>query len=921
MKLQFKLEYKTEWGQAVRVEAVVKRRKGADVITHQLLNTNDGVYWSGELVLYEKDACSFCYTYQIVAGDEVVRKEWNAVPRTFPYDQSKTFLLEDYWKDLPLLSHLYSSAYSLCVAHSLAHEPQISYYDRTLLFRVQAPQLVKGQQLALLGSLPQLGEWMPERAIRMSRGGTHEWCLALSAAGLQFPFEYKYVVVDEDKGDLLCWEEGENRLSPSMECALPEGVNSEFPIYNSFQDKCVLPGNAVQVIWDRRLRMKDEHWKAAGVVLPVFSMRSESSQGIGDFGDLRKMVDWAVATGMRVIQILPIYDTTQTGTWRDCYPYNAISIYALHPIYIDLSQLPSVEDANFMEAHRQECMDANKLHYVDYERSLRLKMNYLHRFYEEQGANIITSQEYRKFLRCNEDWLIPYSVFCHRRDQEHTCAFQEWSILSTYNAKDVRLYAEEHSHEVNFHSVLQFLLARQLASATSYARNHGILLKGDIPIGISRTSVEAWMEPKYFNMQGSAGAPPDDFSRDGQNWGFPTYNWEQMAQDGNSWWVRRFRKMAEYFDAYRIDHVLGFFRIWEIPVQQRSGLLGHFAPCLPLSIDEIERAGLKWREEFFTQPYITDAYLRTLLRSQQQLDLLRSIFLEAKGPDWYCLREGFRTEADVEAFFSETPAPGLSVDYSPHAGVLRDTLRTLVQNVLFIPHQGGFLPRICAQKTEIYTHLTTSEQEAFNRIYDNFYYHRHNEFWGGEAMKKLPALVESTQMLCCAEDLGMVPDCVAPVMNRLHILSLEIQTMPKSPGVRFAGLENNPYMSVATIFTHDMPTLRLWWQEDAERRQAYFNTVLQKDGRAPQEMPGWLCEEVLARHLFSPSMLCLISLQDWLSMDESLRSDDVEGERINVPSNPHHYWRYRMHLTIEQLLSQQSLNSRMQTMIYRSGRR
>ena len=283
------------------------------------------------------------------------------------------------------------------------------------------------------------------------------------------------------------------------------------------------------------------------------------------------------------------------------------------------------------------------------------------------------------------------------------------------------------------------------------------------------------------------------------------------------------------------------------------------------------------------------------------------------GPDWYGLREEFATEQQIYAHFG-------NVDDNPHARTIRDALCKVVQNVLFLPLDGGFVPRISAQKTFIYESLSASEREAFNRIYEDFYYYRHNEFWGAEAMKKLPALVEATQMLCCAEDLGMVPACVAPVMSRLRILSLEIQSMPKDFGVRFGRLENNPYMSVVTIFTHDMPTLRMWWQEDEERRQQYFNEMLQKDGRAPETMPGWLCEEVVARHLFSPSMLCLISLQDWLSMDEELRSDNIEQERINIPADPNHYWRYRMHLTIEQLMQAEVFNNKIRMMIDRSGR-
>ena len=354
-----------------------------------------------------------------------------------------------------------------------------------------------------------------------------------------------------------------------------------------------------------------------------------------------------------------------------------------------------------------------------------------------------------------------------------------------------------------------------------YARQKGVILKGDIPIGVSRVGCDVWMEPRYFNMDGQAGAPPDDFSADGQNWGFPTYNWDEMLKDGCIWWVRRFQNMSHYFDAYRIDHVLGFFRIWEIPMPHASGLEGHFSPALGLSIEEINARGVS---------------------------------------------------NEIDHLF------------------------------LIDPKNGSRHPRINAQKTEAYERLSTWEREAFNHLYDDYFYRRNNQFWYGEAMKKLSRLVQATRMLVCAEDLGMVPDCVQWVMDELRILSLELQSMPKEYGVRFGHLERNPYRSVCTISSHDTPTLRMWWDEDIERAQAYYNQMLHKDGPAPHPMPDWLARDIIAAHLASPSMVCVIALQDWLAIDEQLRLKDADAERVNIPANPKHYWRYRMHLNIEDLM-------------------
>ena len=233
---------------------------------------------------------------------------------------------------------------------------------------------------------------------------------------------------------------------------------------------------------------------------------------------------------------------------------------------------------------------------------------------------------------------------------------------------------------------------------------------------------------------------------------------------------------------------------------------------------------------------------------------------------------------------------------------------------------GTYHPRILARKTWAYRRLSDSARRAFDRLYDDFYYHRNNGFWYGEAMKKLPPLIEATHMLACAEDLGMVPSCVAPVMEQLRILSLEIQTMPKA-STRFADVSRYPYRSVCTFSSHDMAPLRQWWDEDPLRTQDYYASVLHHDGEAPHPMPASLAEEVVAAHLASPSMLCVLSLQDWLALDDRLRLADPNGERINIPANPHHYWRYRMHITIEQLSADAHFSQHISEMIERAGRK
>ena len=460
---------------------------------------------------------------------------------------------------------------------------------------------------------------------------------------------------------------------------------------------------------------------------------------------------------------------------------------------------------------------------------------------------------------------------------------------------------------------MQYELHIQLLDACNYGRSRGVIVKGDIPIGISRTSVEAWVEPYYFNMNGQAGAPPDAFSTKGQNWGMPTYNWNVMEKDNYQWWRRRFCKMAEYFTAYRIDHILGFFRIWEIPVHSVHGLLGQFVPSLPMSKEEIQSFGLRFQPEFMTKPFINDYILNTMFGERSEE--VRQTFVQHVHHDIYEMRPEFDTQRKVEAYFAgKTDEADLN---------LKEGLYSLISDVLFVVDRDNpemYHPRIAVQNDFVYRQLTGQEQEAFNRLYNHYYYQRHNDFWYREAMKKLPVLTQSTSMLVCGEDLGMVPDCVPWVMDQLQILSLEIQRMPKNPEHEFGHVSEYPFRSVCTIGTHDMSTFRGWWEEDRSVTESFYYRELGHWGDLPEHAPGWLCEEVVRRHLYSPSMLCILTWQDWTAMDESLRNPDIEIERINVPANPKHYWRWRMHITLEELMKQDAFNEKIRNMIAESGR-
>lgn len=886
MKIFFNIQYATTFGEILRLNVV---GKGKDIEKVYSMNTYDGKSWHCEITA-ENGTTQMEYYYSVENGDSEVRHEWTTVSHRLELNAKRamTYFVNDRWNDIPYDSYLYSSAFTDCVNRRHREPAKGSDYNQTLRLIVRAPQLRSGSRLALVGEDNALGRWNPDDAISMVEHNYNEWVADINVKEMKKEeTEFKFIAFN-DKGG-VDWETGMNRQLHAPTINDGEVVVTELD--QAFFELC------------------DE--KLAGTLIPVFSLRSKGSFGVGDFGDLKMMIDWVAETNQRVLQVLPINDTTSTHTWTDSYPYSAISIFALHPQFADFRQLPEIKDkkkAREMEALRKEL---NELKQIDYERVNNTKTDYLRIIFKQEGEAVMKGEDFKMFVKENEHWLVPYAQYCHLRDSFGNVDFSSWKGHEQWHEADRKKLTDPKSKEyadVAFYYYVQFVLDRQMRAAHDYAMARGVILKGDIPIGVDRNGCDVWHEPQYFNLNSQAGAPPDAFSINGQNWGFPTYNWQRMIDDGCEWWIRRFQNMAKYFDAYRIDHVLGFFRIWAIPTTCVHGLFGQFAPSLGMTREEIEGYGLHFQEELFTTPFIARWVVDRVFGIHA--DEVVEKYLDHKHDDIFALKPEYDTERKIEAVFK-------GKDSMDDVWV-RDGLYALVSDVLFVRDDNDpnkFHPRITAQLNFMYEALYDSDKEKFNRLYNDYYYRRNNNFWYNEAMKKLPVLVQATRMLVCAEDLGMVPDCVAWVMDQLRILSLELQQMPKDPKVKFGILSRNPYRSVCTLSTHDMPTLRQWWDEDYERTQVYYSSMLYRGGAAPHPLPGWLARDIIANQLTCPSMLCILSLQDWFALDEKLRLPDADAERINIPANPRHYWRYRMHINIEDLIADKEYNDAIKELV------
>ncbi len=875
--LKFQIDYHTNFGEELFVCGSIPELGGMDESKALKLSYADGL-WTSEIKTTSSDVLR--YYYFLSEHGNITRREWGS-NRRLQMRKNKNFIVRDSWKNKPYHSYLYSSVFTKSVfAHEKNHK-QIKYTPNSILVNVICPYVKKGEYVAICGNNYYLGNWETEKSLPLSYVGNSEWQIILNAQKITDGTNYKFVILNKDNKQVVHWEDGENRI-------LSSGKNE--------QKNTVLAEMALQYHYD------NFSYKGTGTTIPVFSLKSDDSFGIGDFYDLRKMIDWASITGQQIIQMLPINDTTTTHSNADSYPYSAISIYALHPIYLGLKEFPLKEAK--MKSYLKAAKKLNDLPVIDYENTLKLKTNYTKDLFAQEGAAILASPEYKTFCEKNKFWLFSYACYCYLRDKFGTAHFRDWGEYAVYDELKLEKMIRENDEAkqiTDFHCFVQFLLDKQLSSVQQYAHTKGVALKGDIPIGINRDSIDAWTSPHLFNMDTQTGAPPDDFSFFGQNWGFPTYNWFAMEKEGYAWWKNRFRKMADYFDAYRIDHILGFFRIWEIPMHSMQGLLGHFRPALPYWAEELHRAGIPFDEERMAKPFIHEGFLPDIF-GENTPEVIEK-YLNVSGWQLFSLKHEYNTQHKIQGlFWDKTDEKNLRI---------RDGLYALCNEVLFVKDRidhNKYHPRITAQYTYSYGYLPDEVKNAFNRLYDDFYYHRHNYFWREQAMKKLPALISSTSMLVCGEDLGMVPDCVPSVMNELQILSLEIQRMPKDPKTVFSDLNSLPYLSVCTTSTHDMSPIRLWWPENKDLTQRYYNEILYHEGEAPDECSPGLCAEILQKHLDSSAMWVVLPWQDWMSVSEELRRKNAAEERINIPADPHHYWCYRMHISLDNLLKETEFN-------------
>ena len=894
MKIEFRINYYTQWGERIYITGNIPELGSGDATKAVAMNYTSPENWSLEIETDENEHSILEYKY-IFKNEQngKVEEEWGAARNVSLKRAVDKLTLIDAWNSIsdPNNNYLTAPFVDVLLKPNFTPEKGTNETHYSHIFKVKAPMLAKDEAICIVGNCAELGNWDVTSPRILSNKNFPEWNININLSKAGEEIHYKYGIYNTKENTFCCFEEGRDRIVPQKE------------------------GKNHIIVTDTFIRNYNRKWRGAGVSIPVFSLRSKRSFGCGDFTDLKLMADWASEAGLKLIQVLPLNDTISTHTGSDVLPYAAISAFALNPLFIDLEKLPISADSEIISEYKKLQPELNALDIMDYERVIAFKLRYIQQSYLQEKTKFLKDKKFIEFYKDNEYWLKPYAVYSCIRDRKGTADYRTWKEFAKYNEKKANeLSRATHPwfDEVAQWWYCQYHLHLQLSEAVNYAHGKGIVMKGDIPIGVNRNSVDTWVEPELFNMDMAAGAPPDMFAIKGQNWELPTYNWDAIERTDYAWWKKRFSQMSRYFDTFRIDHILGFFRIWQIPLNHVEGIMGYLNPSVPLYVDEFEKRGIWFDYERFTKPYITDEILNNLFGEESNWVRQNCLYIEHGFA--YRLRPEYQNQAEVEARFNKG-------EFSER---VKYGLFDLISNVLLfeVPGSEGrqYYPRFGMQTLSTYAALNWKQKEVFDELYVDYFYRRQDNGWYYSGLKKLQTLKTASNMLICGEDLGMMTHCVTEVMKQLSILSLEIQRAPKTDKIEFFHPADAPYLSVVTPSTHDMSTIRGWWEEDRKVSQRFYNQQLGHWGEAPYFAEWWICRDILNMHLYSPAMWSIFQWQDLMSISPELRRENPNDERINVPSNTKYSWRYRMHINLEDLLTKSDFTATLKNYITQAGR-
>lgn len=912
MKLRFAIHYVAAWGQSLSVQIVFRRRDGKQHTVNVPLTTSDGDLWSAETSQRNSPRSpyeAFTYRYQVI-GDEhmVVRNEWNLYPRRYAFHDDKTYVFDDIWRDKPLQYYLLTQAYATWHGRTDINEEQQSalvsadkqmpLFRKTLFFRVLAPQLKAGESLALLGNHPILGDWNPQRYLPMYKMGSCEWMLTVNVNNVAQSLEYKYVVVKDDEHALVRWEEGDNRIADCQNL-----VDSEVLVHH---------GDVT--------RLADDQWHGAGVSVNVLSLRSEKNYGVGDFGSLMQLLQWSSQVGMAVLQTTTLQDVSQNNSLSASNPFAVVSAYALNPLLMDLDALGRIDDETKMNTFLRQRRELNASPSIDFEAVARVKETYVRDRFAEEGEDCLASEEFQSFYNQHASWLRVYAVYKALSVQERweeslqdsDIAYSQ-QLIDRFSAADSAL-----ASDVRWVYYVQYHLYRQFNAVSKYARKHRIALMMTLPYGYNQCSVEVWQHPEFFDRRFVLGEQPSYDNPQGVKSSLPLLvrPIEPQSQAVFDEWRRhQLAHWATFVDSIQLEHVDNYFTSWAIPQEATQSTMGVFRPSLPMREGELQCGLVDFNKKLYRQPFINDATIQQLFGIHSAY--VKQYYLTAHAYGLYTLRDEVSNQQAIEACFK-----GKNDENSQW---IKNGLEQLCANRLFvsdIDNPQWVHPRLAGNHTLFFHLLSNEEQQAYLGLSHSYFHRRYDAYWKQCGTQVLDNLLSDTNLLVVVDNpTAELSPAMTEVVTKQRLMPVCMQLRQRGYDGEFGHLEQNTYQTMDVLTTAATPTLHQWWEANPHRTQRFALTKLQKEGHISRRLSPMLAEELVRRHLFSPSMLCVLSLSDWLAMDSQMSYEGYSNASLfsNVDDGQE-IWAARAATSLETLMQAKPFNNKLASMLVMSRR-
>jgi len=639
-----------------------------------------------------------------------------------------------------------------------------------------------------------------------------------------------------------------------------------------------------------------------GAAVPVGALRTKKGIGVGEFSDL---ADFAVlCKKMRVglIQILPVNDTGFESS-----PYSSLTAFGLHPLYLRIEELDEFAAAGDSVKKRikkaRDNFDKNtRFHHYQV---LKEKLEICREIYEASKEQIVKNSALSSWIEQNS-WVKQYAVYRRLKEKNDQKSWKDWSEYSSVTAADIdKLWNDKSLREEHiFWAWLQHALDTQFSKAAQAIKDAGLVLEGDLPILMNEDSCDVWAHPEIFIQELSAGAPPDMYSPDGQNWGFPIYNWEEQEKDNFSWWKKRLAVAGKYYQAYRIDHVLGFFRIWASSHRDYSSSIGRYVPYAPVTSGDLKKLGFdKGRIRWVSQAHIPTDELTEILKKSKG----GSADVKAEA-DKICSKALMRVNEEELWIFKKKITGEKDIDALKFSTEISNYLKGKWKDRVFLEYKKGkFFPVWYFRNATAYKTFTEQEKSALEELLAKRQ-QRSERVWAQQGLKLLSVLVQSSTMLPCAEDLGAVPACVPKVLNKLKILGLRVTRWHREwdkGGQPYVPFENYPQLSVCTPAVHDSSTVRQWWEQEADQGQ--FAGFIGVPSLPKVYNPG-TAKVILSKTAQARSRFRVFQIQDLLHLSNNWYSADPSDERVNVPGTANDFnWTYRLPATISEIAKDKEL--------------